>query len=224
MPNSIDDATRTLKSLRPDNTNFKSAVSASVREAEHRWPMLKNTHPKKFEQTPDLSEEEKTHWLSSEKTSTPNRKKALSLRSSSSNDRLAESLKKMSVQLNKTSPALTPKKDLEVDVIVETQEIYQEDRTAGRNKISELKTIYHTAKVVGNKPKVRDEKNNISKNTDQVKHPPANKTMTESATANASGKKSLRGIFDRLTGNQARTSPVQVAAVKTSVLTKLSKR
>ena len=114
MLKSNKDTTQIFRSLGPDNANFKAAVNASVREAEHRWPLLKITPPKKFDLTPNLSEEEKGRWLSSPIVKSENFKHALSVQSSTSKDKMAESLKKMAG--TKTKPQPTPSKSKPMDV------------------------------------------------------------------------------------------------------------
>lgn len=194
MFKSNKDTTQIFGSLGPDNANYQAEVNTSVREAENRWPLLKITPPKKFDLTPNLSEEEKGRWLSSPKVKTENLKHVLSVQSSTSRDKMAESLKKMAGAKTKSKPKPDPSriKPMDVNTEVEVKEVVQTQSSTEVKKLTELKKI---AKLV-----------------------------SASVKAEADESKSLRGIFDRLTGRKPVVLPPPAAPVKSSVLRKLSMR
>jgi hypothetical protein len=226
MPKSNNDTTQIFRSLGPDNSNFKAAANATVREAEHRWPMLKSTPPKKLDQTPDLSQDEKAHWLSPKKTITEDRKHALSVPSATSKEKLAASLKKMAGSTIKSKPASIRSKSLDENEIVGSKKAILKSISADVNKMTEVKKIDQPKKLVEMQPVLEEKISIDTPKVLEVKTSPVSKRAAKStaSSANTDGNKSLRGIFDRLTAKQPVTQPAHVAPVKSSVLSKLSKR
>jgi hypothetical protein len=220
MPKSSKDVANLFRSLAPDNAAFQPTVNASVREAEQRWPLLKTTPPKKFDLTPELSDEERQHWLSAKRTKPENRKQALTVPSSVSKDKLAESLQKMAgskvktkVSVNRAKPAIgktiTPAKAIpQANVSVASKKTTEVKKSVEINKIVEAKQGIEINKIVAIKKAVASKKMALSL--------PA---IQENAV---DGGKSLRGIFNRLT--QKKSAVPEPMATKSSVLSKLSKR
>ena len=228
MLKSNKDTTQIFRSLGPDNANFKAAVNASVREAEHRWPLLKITQPKKFDLTPDLSEEEKGRWLSSPKMKTENLKHALSVQSSTSKDKMAESLKKMAGTKTKSKPVPSRIKPMDVKTEVEVKEMVQTQSSTEIKKVTKLKKVAPLKKIAEATPEFEEIKVVDTQNFVEVKRKPVKKKVAKLVSASAKAavgeSKSLRGIFDRLTGRKPVISPPPTAPVKSSVLRKLSTR
>ncbi len=227
MFKSNKDTTQIFKSLGPDNANFKASVNASVREAEHRWPLLKITPPKKFDLTPNLTDEEKGRWLSPPILKTENLKQVLSVQSATSKDKMAESLKKMAGTKIKSKPTPSSSKSLDVKTKVEIQEVVKKQSTPEVKKMTELKKIDASIKLAEVKPEFEAQKGIDTETFVEVKRKPVKKKvekMLESAQAETGENKSLRGIFDRLTGRKTVVLPPPNAPVKSSVLRKLSMR
>lgn len=228
MPKSNKDTTQIFRSLGPDNSNDKLAINSSVREAEHRWPMLKSTPPKKFEQIPDLTDDEKIHWLSTKKTKSGGRKNALSVPSSTSNEKLAESLKKMAGATIKSKPVASRNKSLITNEIVEIKKTVQTPSIAGVEEVAELKKIAQIRKVAEIKPEFEEGRNIEAEKVLEVNNSPSSKRVAKLTATRVKTKveasKSLRGIFDRLKGKQSEVVPAPATPVKSSVLSKLSKR
>lgn len=228
MLKSNKDTTQIFRSLGPDNANFKTAVNASVREAEHRWPLLKITPPKKFDLTPNLSEEEKGRWLSSSIVKTENFKHALSVQSSTSKDKMAESLKKMAGTKIKSQPTPSKSKPMDVKTEVEVQEGLQKQSSTEVKKTTKLKNVDALKKIAEVKSEFEKVIGVEPRTLVEVKKKPVKKKMEKmlsaSTKAEAVENKSLRGIFDRLTGRKPVVLPPPTAPVKSSVLRKLSMR
>ncbi len=233
MPKSNKDVAKIIKSLGPDDSKSKTVINASVREMEQRWPLLKTTPPQKLEQTPELTEDERHHWLSSPKTRAGGRKQVLSVPSGTSKEKLAESLRKMSGTKAKPPVSVSvnvsaaPPKPVERVTIAETK-VKAPVRPNVETK------LYDDAKKIAQLKKATDDE---SDNQDKplieprkfldIKKPLLAKKLAletiASQPATVAENKSLRGIFDRLSGKKIEPPPSAPLA-KLSILKKLSKR
>ncbi len=227
MPKADKETAQIFKSLRPDSTKSKAVTSTSVREVEHRWPLFKTTPPKKFNLTPELSEVEKAHWLSSKKLKIGTRKSVLSITSSVSNDKLAESLKKMAgpaIKFKSSAPGL---RSSEIKAIDENKRKLQEQISLDLKKEAELKKNVQIKKTIETKMEV--DKNEKINNQNNVETKEVHLSRRQGNTISSDVKsvvdepKSLRGLFGRV-GKSTSIISSQAESGKKSILSKLSKR
>jgi hypothetical protein len=106
MSKPSDDLSALFRSLRPDESAFKENISSGVRDAEQRWPLFKTVAPQKPQDPPALSEQERQHWKSQEKSAASARKPALSLPALS--DKMSKGLGKISEQAVRNIAAVRP--------------------------------------------------------------------------------------------------------------------
>ncbi len=222
------DTTQIFRSLGPDSANYQAAVNASVREAEHRWPLLKITQPKKFDLTPNLSEEEKGCWLSPPKVKTEHLKHALSVQSSTSKDKMAESLMKMAGTKTKSQPTPSRVKPIDVKTEVELKKVSQTQPSTEVKKMTKLKKTAPLKKIAEPNPAFDAIKDIDAQNFVEIKKQPVKKKVPKSVSTSTNAEtdtsKSLRGIFDRLSGRKPVVSSSPTSPVKSSVLSKLGAR
>jgi hypothetical protein len=236
MPKSSKDFAKIIKSLGPDDSKSKTVINASVREMEQRWPLLKTTPPQKLEQTPELTEEERHHWLSSPQTRAGNRKQVLSVSSVTSKEKLAESLRKMAGTKAKPqaiasiNASVARPKPVE-RVAIAVPRVAAPVKSNVETKLNvDAKTITQLKKVVEIERDSSVKQHTESSKFLDVKKPlMAKKAVPETAVSQpvtVAENKSLRGIFGRLSGKkiEAPTPPPQQPLAKLSILKKLSKR
>jgi hypothetical protein len=228
MPKSIKEVVKIFRTLGPDDSNTKSAVNASVRELEQRWPLFKTTPPQKMDQTPVLSEEEREHWLNSPKTRTENRKQMLSVVSATSTDRLSESLRKMARPKVKTGVNIGRSKTDDGVVIADLKAVSSIKLNLEDKNYTETKKTTQFKKVIEAEIDI-----DTKKNVDIKKLATDNKSVLEKRSSpNLAPKpqtpadevKTLRSIFGRLSTGKIEQAPPSLAPAKSSVLKKLNKR
>ncbi len=223
MFKSNKDSSKNLRSLGPDAKNIGNINNISVSEVESRWPILKNTQPKKLDEIPSLSEADKENWIISKTIRNDSRKSALSFSSSTSKEKLAESLNKMSgfsLRSKKIIDTTMP----EVNKKVEQSNILnQELPSAGMIKLAELKKKEQI--------RIADELNRRDANNLGNKYnspSEANTSFVKTMGSNISNElenknKSLRGIFNKFNdGNSTEKQTENV--VNSSVLRRLVKK
>ena len=88
-----------FRSLGADDSAFMARTKASALEAEQRWPLFRAVAPKKPEDTPLLTEQDRANWNSQEKPQGRERKKTLSVPGLS--EKLAKSLEKISAETSR---------------------------------------------------------------------------------------------------------------------------
>ncbi len=95
-----------FRSLGSDDTAFMARTKASALEAEQRWPLFRAVAPKKPEDTPLLTEQDRANWNAQEKPAGRERKKTLSVPGLS--EKLAKSLEKISAETSRE--VMSPKR------------------------------------------------------------------------------------------------------------------
>ena len=68
MPSYEDDLPALFRSLRPDQSALLNETAISAKEAEQKWPLLRNISVKNRDLPPALSNEERLNWAVSETT------------------------------------------------------------------------------------------------------------------------------------------------------------
>lgn len=99
-----DDLPALFRSLRPDKSDLLKDATLSAKEAEQKWPLLRNVSPKNHDLPPALTDEERQNWNTSggmPKVTAP--KQALSL--PGMGEKIAKSLERMSAR---TANVATP--------------------------------------------------------------------------------------------------------------------
>ncbi len=95
-----------FRSLGADDSAFTARTKASALEAEQRWPLFRAVAPKKPEDTPLLTEQDRANWNTQEKPAGRERKKTLSVPGLS--EKLAKSLEKISAETSRE--VMSPKR------------------------------------------------------------------------------------------------------------------
>jgi hypothetical protein len=95
-----------FRSLGADDSAFMARTKASALEAEQRWPLFRAVAPKKPEDTPLLTEQDRANWNTQEKPAGRERKKTLSVPGLS--EKLAKSLEKISAETSRE--VMSPKR------------------------------------------------------------------------------------------------------------------
>jgi hypothetical protein len=95
-----------FRSLGADDSAFTARTKASALEAEQRWPLFRAVAPKKPEDTPLLTEQDRANWKTQEKPAGRERKKTLSVPGLS--EKLAKSLEKISAETSRE--VMSPKR------------------------------------------------------------------------------------------------------------------
>lgn len=111
MPTFEDALPALFGSLRPDKSKLLGDVELAAKEAEQKWPLLRNVSPKSREMPPALSDEERQNWnavASTAKHTAP--KPALSL--PGVGEKIAKGLEKFSA---KSSGVAAPKPTSQVE-------------------------------------------------------------------------------------------------------------
>ena len=88
-----------FRSLGADDSAFMARTKASALEAEQRWPLFRAVAPKKPEDTPLLTEQDRANWNTQEKPLGRERKRILSVPGLS--EKLAKSLEKISAETSR---------------------------------------------------------------------------------------------------------------------------
>lgn len=234
MPKFGDDATKLFRTLGPDDSNYRAAATTAAREAEHRWPLLKNTLPKKFETTPDLTEQEKSNWDTQKQIDSEERKLTLpsSLTMPSTHDKFAESLMKMSGSTLKNPPTKSVKNSLLTMKAMDVKKPLKDEEATVVKKplvtkaVDEIKWPLRRNKVVEIKTPIEVEKSRALKISstlvNRIETKVIQNTLTSLKTVPEEKNTSLRGMFARLTGEKK--TPDIPAVERISILSKLSKR
>ena len=98
-----NDEFRLFGSLGPDEAKLQAAANMTAHDAELRWPMLKSTHPRKWDLAPELSEQNKAHRVGKNNAGIEGRKPALTL-PPELDEKMAVSLSKMAARPKAVSP------------------------------------------------------------------------------------------------------------------------
>ncbi len=214
-----EDLPTLFRSLGPDDAGFQARALAAAREAEQRWPLFKAIAPQKPPVTPALSDQDRQHWISQEKSEAGGRKPALSMPALSLpglSDKLARGLDKMSGRVAADAPAQTPARQIEpapppaaLPISVEAPSpIAQPDGhsilLSGSPKTGENIEASDSGLGLLATPAVEPE------------------TVEPAAPAAPRAKDPLAGIFSRLQGKEKPTK--NSIATRSSVLSRLDKR
>lgn len=103
MPSYEDDLPALFRSLRPDQSALLNETAISAKEAEQKWPLLRNISVKNRDLPPALSNEERLNWAVSETTAKMSATKP-ALSRPGLGEKIASGLGKMSAKVANVAP------------------------------------------------------------------------------------------------------------------------